>query len=112
LSVPVDLISAVQTRYARVSDRLKATWTLHQFACGATRHFLTSNENYELDLDPIYEQMKTLAGMLNGTWPGVADATSIPFMQVESALDAAARKLLAIEAKVTPPLLRRFFERL
>ena len=110
--MPVDLISAVQTRYARVSDRLKATWTLHQFASGATRHFLASSEGYELDLDPIYEQMKILAGMLNGTWPGVVDTMSVPFMQVESALDAASRKLLAVDDGISASLLRRFFERL
>lgn len=110
--MPVDQISAVQTRYTRVSDRLKATWTLHQFASGALRHFLGSEDTYELDLAPVYEQMKTLAAMINGTWPAVIDTTAGPFLDVECALDAAAQTLLEAEAKISPSLLRRFVEKL
>jgi hypothetical protein len=112
LSVPVGQISAVQSRYARVSDRLKATWTLHQFASGAMRHFLGSSDSADLDLDPVYDQMRALAGMINGTWPGVMENTAGPFLDVECALDAAARTLLEIDAKISPSLLRRFFEKL
>ena len=110
--MPVGQISAVQTRYARVSDRLKATWTLHQFTSGAMRHFLGAADPYELDLDPIYEQMRTLAGMINGTWPGVLENTAGPFLDVECSLDAAAQTLLAADAKISPSLVRRFFEKL
>jgi len=110
--VPVDQISAVQARYSRVSDRLKATWTLHQFASGAMRHFLGSEDACDLDLAPVYEQMKTLAGMINGTWPAVLDTTAGPFLDVECALDGAAQTLLEAEAKISPSLLRRFFEKL
>lgn len=110
--MPVDQISAVQTRYARVSDRLKATWTLHQFASGALRHFHGISGAYELDLAPVYEQMKTLAGMINGTWPAVLEHTAGPFLDVECALDAASKTLLDVDAKISPSLLRRFFEKL
>jgi hypothetical protein len=110
--VPVGQISAVQSRYSRVSDRLKATWTLHQFASGALRHFLGSGDAYELDLEPVYEQMRTLAGMINGTWPGVLENTAAPFLDVECSLDAAAQTLLGIDSTISPSLLRRFFEKL
>jgi hypothetical protein len=112
LSVPVGQISAVQSRYARVSDRLKATWTQHQFASGAMRHFLGAAGAFELDLTPIYEQMKTLAGMINGTWPAVLEHTAGPFLDVECSLDAAAQTLLEADAKISTSLLRRFFEKL
>lgn len=110
--MPVAQISAVQSRYSRISDRLKATWTLHQFASGATRHFLGSTESCELDLAPIYEQMKDLAGMINGTWPAVVDTTAGPFLDLECALDGASQTLLEMEAQISPSLLRRFFEKL
>lgn len=110
--MPVGQISAVQTRYVRVSDRLKATWTMHQFATGAARHFLGSDAAFELDLAPVYEQMRTLAGMINGTWPAVLEHTAGPFVDVECALDGAAKALLAAEAQISPSLLRRFFEKL
>lgn len=110
--MPAGEISAVQTRYARVSDRLKATWTQHQFASGAIRHFLGSSDAYELDLAPVYEQMKVLAGMINGTWPAVIDSTAGLFLDIECALDAAAKTLLQADANISPSLLRRFVEKL
>ena len=110
--MPVGQISAVQTRYARVSDRLKATWTLHQFASGAMRHFIGSADAYDLDLEPVYAQMRTLAGMINGTWPGVFENTAVPFLDVECSLDGAAQTLLEIDSTISPSLLRRFFEKL
>lgn len=110
--MPVSQISAVQTRYTRASDRLKATWTLHQFASGALRHFQGIGDAGELDLAPVYEQMKVLAGMINGTWPAVLEHTAGPFLDVECALDGASQALLDIDAKISPSLLRRFFEKL
>ena len=109
--MPVGQISGVQSRYARVSDRLKATWTMHQFVSGATRHFLGNDAAYDLDLAPAYEQMRTLAGMINGTWPAVVEHTAGPFLDVECALDGAAKTLLEAEAQISPSLLRRFFEK-
>lgn len=110
--MPAGQISAVQTRYTRVSDRLKATWTMHQFVSGALRHFHGASDAYELDLTPAYEQMKVLAGMINGTWPAVIETTAGPFLDVECALDGAAQTLLDAEATISPSLLRRFFEKL
>jgi len=100
---------SLQARYGRISDRLKATWTSHQFVAGTFRHFLAAPLPYEVDFTRIYDRTRELAAMMENrrlvaTIGAVAD--------LEESLDRAARDLLAADDRISPSLLRRFFEKL
>lgn len=100
---------ALQSRYARVSDRFKAAWTAHQFATGAYAQFLGATLSYELDFGRIFHDIKAAGRMLNGTYPMEAGAA---LDRIEEELAAASRQILDAESKISPSQLRRFFERL
>ena len=44
----VDAAGDLQTRYARISDRFKATWTAHQFATGVFSQILGEEPGHRL----------------------------------------------------------------
>ena len=100
---------SLQSRFARISDRFKAVWTAHQFASGAYGQFLSDPLPYKLDFGALMESIKAAGRILSGTYPmeasGVLDS-------LEDALDVASKQILAADAKISPSLLRRFFERL
>lgn len=100
---------ALSSRYARVADRFKATWTAHQFATGVYTEFLGEPLRYDLDFSHLYHEIKVIGRILNGTYP--MEAAS-PLDQVEEELDRATQLLLVADARISPSLLRRFFERL
>ena len=99
----------LQARYERISDRLKATWTSHQFVAGTFRHFLGAPLPYEVDFTAIYDRTRELAAMLEH---GKLVATIGAVSEIETALERAANMLLAADDSVSPSLLRRFFEKL
>ncbi|MDQ3281405.1 MAG: hypothetical protein M3Q69_08335 [Acidobacteriota bacterium] len=100
---------ALQSRYARISDRFKAIWTAHQFASGVFATFLSEPLPYDIDFRAIFASIKAAARSLSGTYPMEAAAQ---LDAVDESLDAATRHILAADAKISPSLLRRFFERL
>ncbi len=100
---------ALQSRCARVSDRFKATWTAHQFASGVFASFLSEPLPYEIDFAAIYTGIKSATRALNGTYP----MESAAYLDaIEDQLDSAAKQILAAETRISPSLLRRFFDRL
>lgn len=101
--------SSLQARYARVSDRLKATWTSHQFISGTYRHLLGTALPYEVDFAHVYDRMRDLASTLDS---GKLVATIAAVSDLEEALDRITRDLLVADDRISPSLLRRFFERL
>lgn len=100
---------SLKARYARISDRLKATWTSHQFVAGVFRHFLAAPLPYEVDFTRIYDRTRELATMMEN---GRLVATIGAVADLEEALEHAARDLLAADERISPSLLRRFFEKL
>jgi hypothetical protein len=105
----VDAAGDLQTRYARISDRFKATWTSHQFASGVFGQILGEELPYEVDFKHLFERIKSAGRVLNGTYPNEANTL---IDQVEEALEAAAQQILTADARLSPSLLRRFFDRL
>ncbi len=106
----------IHSRYARLSDRLKATWTSHQFVSGVFRLFLMEEVPYELDLGGMLEltrgvgaRLASHAGRAGTRAPaGVRAALDA----VESELEDASRGVLAAESRIGASMLRRFFERI
>ncbi|HEX8255754.1 MAG TPA: hypothetical protein VF846_21625 [Thermoanaerobaculia bacterium] len=99
----------LQSRYARISDRFKATWTAHQFASGVFAQFLSESLPYDIDFGSMYTTIKSAGRTLNGTYPMEAGAM---LDLLEDQLEEASRKLLAADARISASLLRRFFDRL
>lgn len=101
--------SSLQARYERISERLKATWTSHQFLAGTFRHFLGAPLPYTVDFTAIYDRTRELAKMVD-------ESRLVPAIglisQIDSALSKATFSLLAADDRISPSLLRRFFERL
>lgn len=100
---------ALQSRYTRVSDRFKAAWTAHQFISGAYAQFLSTPVPYELDFGRLFQEIKAVGRMLNGTYPNEA-GTALD--RVEEQLGEMTGQILAAEGRISPSLLRRFFDRL
>jgi len=100
---------SLEARYERISDRLKATWTSHQFVAGAYRHFLASPLPYEVDFTRIYDRTRELAATMDS---GKLVATIAAVSDLEEALDRVTRDLLLADDFISPSLLRRFFEKL
>ena len=100
---------SLQSRYERISDRLKATWTSHQLVAGTYRHFLAAPLPYEVDFTSIYARTRELASMLeNNRLVASIGAVS----DVEDALERTAKAILAADDAISPSLIRRFFEKL
>ena len=99
----------LQKRYERISDRLKAVWTSHQFVSGTYHHFLGAPLPYNVDFSRIYDRTRDLATTMEH---GKLIATIAAMTDLEEALDRVTRYLLAADDAISPSLLRRFFERL
>ncbi|HEX7829363.1 MAG TPA: hypothetical protein VF787_06885 [Thermoanaerobaculia bacterium] len=106
-------VAALQSRYARISDRFKATWTAHQFVSGAYRHLLSEPLPYELDFDTIYDRVKNVAATIGGVMRGnvrPGDGAMTRIEEVEELLVDATDLILDADTRIGPSLLRRFFE--
>lgn len=105
----VEAAGDLQTRYARISDRFKATWTSHQFASGVFGQILGEELPYEVDFKLLYERIKSAGRILNGTYPN--EVTTL-LDNLEESLEEASQLILTADARLSPSLLRRFFDRL
>jgi hypothetical protein len=107
--VSVVELSALQSRYARTSDRFKAVWTYHQFATGVFTKLLVQPMPYDIDFNALYDKVKRTSGMLN-----VAQAAQAArgLEEIDVALDKVTKVLLGADEKISPSVVRRFFEKL
>jgi hypothetical protein len=105
----VDAAGDLQTRYGHISDRFKATWTSHQFASGVFGQILGEDLPYEIEFKLLFERIKSAGRVLNGTYPN--EVTTL-LDNLEEELDHASQMILAADARLSPSLLRRFFDRL
>lgn len=102
-------VGALHARYVRVSDRFKAMWTYHQFATGTYRNLLDAPLPYEVDFTAVYDGIKTIAGLLNISQ---AERAMGELERAETVLEKVSKQLLLADDRITPSLLRRFFEKL
>src|SRR5437763_2451199 len=109
VGVSVAEIGALHGRFTRQSDRFKSAWTFHQFASGAYKNLLDDPLPYTIDFQKIYERLKTISITINS---GQMDEANGALAANDVALDHAQRTLIAADDRLTPPVVRRFFERL
>ena len=105
----VQEIGAIHARYVDLSSRFKAGWTYHQFLQGL--------QNLSVDLDlgktrvdfqVVYGALKDISQNLTS---GVSDKLSMQLEFVSRQLNAQIDALVAVDARVSPSLLRQFFDR-
>ena len=109
----VQELSSLHKRYVDLSDRFRAAWTFHQFLQGLQKIALdetivaTANR-YPADFQGVYGALKEISNSLN------ASATARLRGQIDSVarmLSAVTGSLLDEDSKISPALLRQFFQR-
>lgn len=102
-------LSALQNRYSRATDRFKAVWTFHQFATGVFGKILNQQLPYEIDFTRLYDRIKHVSSVLN-----VAQAAQAArgLDDIELGIERVSRELLTADDKISPSIVRRFFEKL
>lgn len=100
---------SLQTRYARVADRFRAAWVLHQFASGVSTELLHVAPTYAIDFPRLHHDIRTVGEILAGTYPMGAGAM---LDNIEETIDATIATLLEADRAMHASHLRRFFDRL
>ncbi|MEO8504319.1 MAG: hypothetical protein ABI609_10525 [Acidobacteriota bacterium] len=105
----VQELTVVHQRYIDLSDRFRAAWTFHQFLQGLQKIFLESSPGqYPADFQGLYNTLKDISQNLNAS----------EIVRVRTQLDGIERQLgqlngalLQEDGRVSPSLLRQFFQR-
>lgn len=102
-------LSAQHKRYVDLAGRFKAGWTFHQFLQGLQKFFVEAEiPRYPSDFQEIHVALKQVAEKMTGpeseSTGGELDKAARQLAQMSALLSAA-------DARVAPPLLRQFFER-
>jgi hypothetical protein len=96
-------------RYVDLAGRFKSAWTFHQFLQGLQKFFAEVEiGRYPSDFQEIHGTLKSIADNLNG---GDPQRLTRDMDVVERQLGQMTGILTAADARVTPPLLRQFFDR-
>jgi len=107
--VSVQELSALHARYVDLSGRFKAAWTFHQFLQGL------QNLSVELDLGKTRIDFQVVYGALKDVsqnlTSGAAEKSGMQLEFVARQLGQQMDQLTAVDARVSPSLLRQFFER-
>lgn len=105
----VQELSALHARYVDLSGRFKAAWTFHQFLQGL------QNLSVELDLGKTRIDFQVVYGALKDVsqnlTSGAAEKSGMQLEFVARQLAQQMDQLTAIDARISPSLLRQFFER-
>lgn len=101
-------IAELHKRYVRLSDKFKSVWTYNQFAVGVYKNFLVRPIPYAFEFQQIYERIKE-AG--DGIQTADRDAAR-KIDECDRLFAPVFAALVEADAPVTPPVLRKFFEKL
>jgi hypothetical protein len=107
--VSVQDLPSLHRRYVELAGRFKAAWTFHQFLQGIQKFFAEASiPQYPTELAEIHATLKQVSESLTGNDPAAGLALlERAGVQLEQTLAV----LSATDARVTPPLVRQFFER-
>jgi len=108
-TVTVHDLPSLHRRYVDLAGRFKAAWTFHQFLQGIQKFFVEAEVGrYPSDFHEIHQTLKSVADNLTG--PGSAEV-AIQLEQARRQLEQMVGILSAADARVSPSLLRQFFDR-
>lgn len=102
-------LPVLHRRYVDLGIEFKAAWTFHQFLQGLRKFFASAGiPDYPSDLAEIHKSLKDASERLTSNrTEGVADSLGRAADQLRQTVAI----LAAADVRVTPPLLRQFFER-
>jgi hypothetical protein len=105
----VEKLQLLHEDYIRLTERFKALWTFHQFLRGINKSFSSEVADPSTDFNGLYEEVKVLAADLNAAQP---EAVSERIREIAARLDAVAGELREKDRRISPSLVRRFFDRI
>ncbi len=101
-------IGELHKRYVRLSDQFKSVWTYHQFAVGVYKNFLIRPIPYTIDFEDLYDRIREAGDGIQSA----AQDTGRRLISCEKDFRPVMTALIEADTPVTPPVLRRFFEKL
>jgi len=102
-------LSELHARYVALAGRFKAAWTFDQFLQGLRKLFPESSVTaIPTELTEVHRALRTVSEGLTGSASHTAAAA---LREAERMLKSTEMTLVAEDARVTPPLLRQFFEK-
>ena len=102
-------LPSLHRRYVDLAGRFKAAWTFHQFLQGIQKFFVEADVGrYPSDFHEIHQALKSVAENLTG--PG-SEQVALQLDQARRQLDQMVGILSAADARVSPSVLRQFFDR-
>jgi hypothetical protein len=107
--VSVQDLPSLHRRYVSLGGRFKAAWTFHQFLQGLQKFFASAGiPAYPTELPEIHLALKRASEQLTSNR---AEEAAAELEGAAKRLDDTVAILAAADVRVTPPLLRQFFER-
>jgi hypothetical protein len=104
----VERVQLLHEDYIKLTERFKALWTFHQFLRGVYKTFFSSEPGYELDFNALYDEIRGIAADINAASP---ETTGPRLKRLFEKLESVSSTLRAVDRKVSPSFVRRFFER-
>ena len=105
----VEKLQLLHEDYIRLTERFKALWTFHQFLRGICKTFEAPGPEYGTDFNALYEEVKA-AGVELST--GTPEAVDRLLRELFARLDAVAGELRETDRRISPSLVRRFFDKI
>lgn len=102
-------IGSLHARYVRLTDRFKSAWAYHQLVTGAFRSVLFEPLPYTYDFQRVYDRIKNAGASVT---PSQAAKALEALRGCEQELEEASTVLLSADERISPSVLRRFFEHL
>lgn len=102
-------LSELHARYVALAGRFKAAWTFDQFLQGLRKLFPESSVTaIPTELSEVHRALRTVSEGLTGS---AGEAAAAALLEAERKLQSTESTLVAQDVRVTPPLLRQFFEK-
>jgi len=105
----VQELNELHQRYIKVSDRFKSAWTFHQFLQGLHKLLLEVEfGQHSADFQAVYDLLKEVSKNLNAS---SVERVNRELDMVERRLKELNRLMVQEDTKVSPSILRLFFQR-
>jgi hypothetical protein len=108
-AMSVEKLQLLHEDYIRLTERFKALWTFHQFLRGIGKTFSVPGRDDATDFNALYEEVKSAGAELASAAP---EAIAGRLQQLFARLEAVASELRETDRRISPSLVRRFFDRI
>jgi hypothetical protein len=105
----VEELQLLHEDYIRLTERFKALWTFHQFLRGIGKTFAPEAAEPSARFNGLYEEVRGLGNELSGDAP---ETVARKIRELSSRLEALSGELRDADRRISPSLVRRFFDRI